>query len=266
MKLGLSSHALTWSVGTEDHRPKNPITPHQLLEYAANLGIHVVQFADNLPLHERDNSEISLLANASAKMGIQIELGIRGLYPDHVRRYIKLAEQMSARILRVVIDTETYKPSEEEVAAILADLQKDLMTAEITLALENHDRFPSKILVRLVEGQKNATVGICLDTANSVGALEAPEATISRLAPYAVNLHLKDIDIFRGYNNMGFVIEGCPLGQGRIDIPWVLGMVGDCTAIIELWPPMQKDLICTIALEQRWLAESVTYARTLITG
>ena len=56
-------------------------------------------------------------------------------------------------------------------------------------------------------------VGICLDTVNSFGSLEGPEVVIETLAPYTVNLHIKDFDIRRTDHNMGFTIFGTPAGR-----------------------------------------------------
>jgi sugar phosphate isomerase/epimerase len=72
---------------------------------------------------------------------------------------------------------------------------------------------------------KPADVGICLDTVNSFGALEGPEAVLEARLPYTINLHVKDFVIRRHTHQMGFGIEGAPAGEGRLDIPAVLGRV-----------------------------------------
>jgi L-ribulose-5-phosphate 3-epimerase UlaE len=67
---------------------------------------------------------------------------------------------------------------------------------------------------------------------------------------------------------MGFVVEGTPAGQGRLDVPWVLGRLREfgreCNAILELWTPPEADIDATIAKEQAWAEASVRYLRTLI--
>ena len=37
-----------------------------------------------------------------------------------------------------------------------------------------------------------------------------------------MNLHVKEFTIHRVDHQLGFVIEGCPAGQGRLDVPWLL--------------------------------------------
>jgi hypothetical protein len=69
---------------------------------------------------------------------------------------------------------------------------------------------------------------------------------------------------------MGFIIEGAPAGQGQLDIPWLLNKLGEsgplCNAILELWPPEQKTIEETIALEDKWVVESIPYLRDCIRG
>ena len=111
-------------------------------------------------------------------------------------------------------------------------------------------------------------MGICLDTVNSFGALEGPEVVVEALAPYTVNLHVKDFIIRRANHMMGFAIEGTPAGQGRLDIPWLLERLRaagrDPNAIIELWTPPEPDLAATIAKEDAWARESVAYMRSVL--
>ncbi len=111
-------------------------------------------------------------------------------------------------------------------------------------------------------------VGICLDTVNSFGALEGPQVVVDTLGPLTVNLHVKDFTIFRASHMMGFTVEGRPAGQGKLDIPWLLGELKrhgrECNAILELWTPPESSLDETIRKEQQWAEESVTYLRKLI--
>jgi sugar phosphate isomerase/epimerase len=69
---------------------------------------------------------------------------------------------------------------------------------------------------------------------------------------------------------MGFVIEGRPAGQGRLDVPWLLSRLRstdrDVNAIVELWTPPEPTLADTLNKEKTWAAESVTYLRDLIRG
>jgi len=142
--------------------------------------------------------------------------------------------------------------------------------AGICLAIENHDRFKTRALAEIVERIGSDYVGICLDTANSFGALEGPEVVLQVLGPLAVNLHLKDFVIFRPRHMMGFIIEGRPVGQGQLDVPWLLqglcDMGRDPNAILELWTPPEETLAQTIAKQDAWARASIEYLRRLIPG
>ena len=91
---------------------------------------------------------------------------------------------------------------------------------------------------------------------------------VETLASYTLNLHLKDLWIYRTVHTMSFIIEGRPVGQGMLDIPWVLAEMGkqsqDMNVILEMWTPPEEDLEDTIVKERRWVAESVAYLRKWI--
>jgi sugar phosphate isomerase/epimerase len=112
--------------------------------------------------------------------------------------------------------------------------------------------------------------GICLDTVNSFGALEGPEVVIRTLAPYTINLHVKDFVIRRHPSLMGFEIVGAPAGKGRLDLPALIERLKthnpNCNAILEQWPPPQKNPDATATMELEWARESVRHLRALIPG
>ncbi len=108
----------------------------------------------------------------------------------------------------------------------------------------------------MVRAAESPRVGICLDTVNSFGALEGPAVVVENLGPLTVNLHLKDFAVRRAGHKMGFTVEGTPAGDGRLDIPWLLGRLRelgrDPNAILELWVPPEADLEKTVAKELEW--------------
>jgi sugar phosphate isomerase/epimerase len=268
MKLGISSYTYTWAVGLPGQRPDKPLTAADLLDRAAELAVDVVQFADNLPLHELGEPALEALGARAAEVGIAIEVGTRGIAADILELYLAICKQLSSSILRVVTDTADHHPTEDEVVAAVRAVEPALARAGVCLAIENHDRFPAACLVSILERIGSPQVGICLDTANSFGALEGPEVVIQTLAPWTVNLHVKDFAIRRAPHMMGFAIEGRPAGRGRLNIPHLLdrlrGMGRNPNAILELWTPPEENLPATIAKEEAWAAESIRYLRRLL--
>ena len=221
MKLGLSTYTYTWSIGVPGRLPALPMTALGLLDRAHQLGVRVVQMADNLPLDQLSPEALDAFETCARERGIAVEVGTRGIAPEHLRRYLGLAERFGSPILRVVIDTATHHPSPREVVEVLTPLQPEFERAGITLAIENHDRFPALVLAGMVR-QLGDWTGVCLDTVNSFGALEGPQVVLDALGPLTLNLHVKDFTIFRASHMMGFTIEGRPAGQGKLDIPWLL--------------------------------------------
>jgi sugar phosphate isomerase/epimerase len=133
------------------------------------------------------------------------------------------------------------------------------------LAIENHDRLTCAQFNEIIDRLGGDWVGICLDTVNSLGAVEAPNTVIPALAPRAINVHMKDFEIVRSNGQMGFTVQGTALGQGRLDVQGVIAAVGgsrrDITSVIELWTPRQSSYEETVALEKSWAAQSVKFLR-----
>lgn len=268
MRLGIGSYTYSWAIGVPGHAPARPMAAMDLLDRAAQLGVGLVQIADNLPLHALSEGELDGLHDRAGALGIGIEVGTRGIDADHLRTYLELAQRFGSPILRVVVDTADHRPPEDEIVRALRALMPAFERAGVVLAIENHDRFPARTLVSILERIGSESAGVCLDTVNSFGALEGPDAVIEALAPWTVNLHVKDFTISRVPHQAGFTIEGRPAGQGRLDVPQLLARLRalgrDPNAIVELWIPPQETLSETIALEARWAAESVAYLRQFI--
>jgi sugar phosphate isomerase/epimerase len=268
MQLGISSYTYTWAVGVPGCPPPQPMTATDLVDRAAALGVRVVQIADNLPLDRLSASELSAVGQRAAELGIRIEVGTRGIAQDHLRTYLRLAQRLQSPILRVVVDTADHHPSEDELVETVRSLMPEFEQAGVCLAIENHDRFEVKALAGILQRVGSTHAGVCLDTANSFGALEGPEVVVAVLGPCTVNLHLKDFAVRRADHNLGFVIEGRPAGQGQLDIPRLLrslrNLGRDPNAILELWTPPEETLAETIAKESAWATASVEYLRRLI--
>jgi 3-oxoisoapionate decarboxylase len=269
VRLGVSSFTFSWAIGVTGSEPRSPLTVWGLLERAADLGVGVLQVADNLPLHRLTGDERLRLREEATARGISVEVGTRGVARDHLRRYVAIALELGSPVLRTVTDTADHRPGPEEIVAALGPLTPELEDAGVHLAIENHDRFSAPALVAMLEALDSEWVGVCLDTANSLGALEGPRETVAVLAPFAANLHLKDVAARRVPSQLGMVIEGTPAGRGQVDLPWVVEQVrkrgrSGANAILELWTPPEATLEATLSKESLWAQESVRYLRTII--
>jgi 3-oxoisoapionate decarboxylase len=268
MRIGLSTYTYTWAVGVPGHEPEEPLSAIQLVDRACALGVPAVQIADNYPLEAMSDHDLDALARHAKRLGIGLEVGTRGVQPDHLRRYLDIAARLGSPILRVVVDRAGHEPSPDEIVTLLAQQERGFRDAGITLAIENHDRLPSATLAEIVRRLGVEWVGICLDTVNSLGALEGPDVVLDTLASLTVNLHVKDFDVVRTNGGMGFSVEGRPVGQGRLDLPRLLDAVGgagrDLTAVIELWTPWRRTLGETIDLEYHWAQQSLAHLKKVL--
>ena len=265
MKLGLSSYTYGWAIGVTGHPPDHPLDEHGLLDRVREHQITLLQIADNLPLHTWGRARLERLAERARHEGVQLEIGARGLRPERVAEYAVIARALGATLLRFVIDDATFHPAPDRVVKILREVTP--MLDGLILGIENHDRFSAGTLRAMIEATGSERIGICLDTANSLGAGEGLEAVASVLAPLTVNLHIKDFRIERVPYLMGFTVTGRPAGQGMLDLPALLDQLAPfqrChSAILELWTPPQPELAGTIAKETVWAAESLDFLRPL---
>lgn len=269
MQLGVSSFAFGWAVGVPDHPPPQAMDAFDVVAFAREQGLGLVQFGDHLPLHALDNAALARLA-AFATLNeppVALEVGGRGLTDGHLERYLEVARRLKARLLRFVVDRPGYEPEPDAIISLLRNAAPALEAADVCLGLENHDRLPAPTLRRIVEASGTTHVGICLDTANSLGAGEGLAEVLDQLGPLTVNLHLKDFAITRVDYAMGFIVEGRPAGEGRLDVPALLARLrryGRCrTVVLETWTPPETFLPHTIAKERRWAEASLAYLKPL---
>jgi len=266
MRLGISSFAFGWAVGFEGSLPLQPMSASDLLSWAHRLKLKTVQIADNMPLELLSERQLRELRQQASDNMIQIEVGARRLTVERMELYGRIARLFDASFVRFVIDDQDYHPSVAEVESVL---RAGLPQMEgITLAIENHDRFKASQLRSLLESFDNNRVGICLDTANSLGAGEGIEEVLNQLESWVVNVHIKDIAIARIDTKMGFTVEGRPAGAGQLDIPSLLSRLHETrrckSATLELWTPRQKLPEESIAVEARWVIQSCEYLVPLL--
>lgn len=268
MRLGISSYTYTWAVGVPGSLPEKPLGICGLIEKAGSSGISLIQIADNLPLENLTQEELEELHEYALAKNISIETGGRGLTPENTMQYLKIAENLGSPFLRMVIDSPGFQPGVEDVISIIREIIPEFRSGKIRLAIENHDRFKAREFERLILASDPEWTGICLDSANSLGAGEGFETVSEILAPYTINLHIKDFTIKRLSHKMGFLTEGTPAGRGMLDIPGIiekLSVFNRCqSAILELWTPPEESIGATIQKEDRWANESLAYLKSII--
>lgn len=263
MRLALSSYTYTWATGVPGKMPEKRLDAFGLLAEATRLKVPCIQIADNMPLHELSPAQMQKLKREASDRSISIEVGARGMSPENLEKYITIAAFFNSSIVRFVIDGNQLEPSINDVISIIRNALPLLKANSVHLALENHDRFHVTDFKNIIENTDIEWVGICLDTVNSFGAAEGIELVVNTLAPFTINLHVKDFTIYRIDHKMGFIVEGRPAGQGMLPVPWLIREIknrGKCqTAVLELWTPPEQTLKETIAKEKKWAEESISF-------
>ena len=207
MQLGISSYTYGWGID-KDFNETAHLNELDLIEKAVHFEVSLLQLGDNLPIHAWEEERLKVFEKALKKNNISLELGARGLTEAHLQKYIALCKRFETGILRFVTDGTDWEPSINEIAGIITNHLPLLKENHITLALENHDRFKATEYVEIMDRVKSDHVGICLDTVNSMGAGESAEYIVDTLAPFTVNLHIKDFGIARLPHKQGFIIDG----------------------------------------------------------
>jgi 3-oxoisoapionate decarboxylase len=270
MQLGISSYTYTWAIGVPGSPPEKPLSAFGLIDKAFSCGLRLVQIADNLPLENLSDQELTNLIEYSAAKAIRIEAGSRGLTPEHTMDCLRVAEKLQSPILRMVIDRPGYEPDLKNVIGIISDLVPEFRSRKIRLAIENHDRFKAREFEHIIQSVGSEWVGICLDSVNSMGAGEGFDEVSRILIPYTINLHVKDFSIRRVDHKMGIIIEGTPAGRGRLNIGELVSALSgkdQCgSAILELWTPPEKEIQDTIVKEDNWALESIKFLKPLFHG
>jgi sugar phosphate isomerase/epimerase len=269
MDLGISSYTYVWWAGVPGYpQSADPLTPYSLVDTACSLGASVVQIADNLPLERLSDSELCHFARYARDRHIAIEVGTCGIRHENLRRYLKIAAALQSSLLRTLIDTPDHRPSFAEAALLLREIAPEFAQANVTLAVENHDRFRSRELRQIIERAASQWVGVCLDTANSLGCGEGIDQVLETVADLVVNLHVKDFAVRRLTHNKGFLVEGAIAGHGLLDIPGIVSRLRqtgrNMNVILEQWPPPEADIGASVNKEQAWAREGFAYLRALI--
>ena len=269
MKIGIGTYSLFWEF---ESRNPSPLDIPGMIDRAAQLGCDVFQICDDPRIEQLDPAGLHDLRERAELLGIELELGTRTVGREHLSRYVEIAEALGARTLRSMVQSQEIEGGPAAAVAELRATLPRLESAGITLALETYEQVPTRTLLGLVEELDSPHVGICLDPANCVSALEHPKDVVEACAPRTVNLHVKDFAFARQEGWVGFTYSGAPLGEGLLDLDHELrhvysgdqaASVGDRapSAIVEHWLPWQGDLDTTVETERAWTDRTLAALR-----
>lgn len=191
---------------------------------------------------------------------------------DSLKRHIPQTLKLGSHRMRIVAASMNYAkaPREELIGRVVPLLKEASRAAEdqgVVLALENHIDFTSSEVVRILDSVGSENLRVNFDTGNCLRLFEDPVDAATRLAPYTVSTHTKDIVTRRkgGSPSDNFTWwPACPAGEGVIDMPGVVkalkagGFDGSLALEVDLIADQWADLP-----EEEIVTRSLLYLRTV---
>jgi sugar phosphate isomerase/epimerase len=247
--IGLSTYAFFW----QWHAATNPepVDLLTMIDRTADLGAPLFQICDYPLIEGYDAAALRTVKAHADRRGVALELGTRGTAPEHLASYLSLARALDVTLVRSMLTTDR----DDAVSALRTALPA-FERAGVTVALETYEKVATETLVDVVAAVDSPALGVCLDPANCVAALEHPAQTVEKTAARVRNIHVKDFAFTRRDGWVGFTLAGCPLGEGLLDYPAMIAAVRPAergiNQVIEHWLPWQGDSATTCSLEDTW--------------
>jgi sugar phosphate isomerase/epimerase len=171
----------------------------RLRDYAAKHALYIEAIV-KLPKDEADVVRFDREMKSAAEVGAgaartTIIPGRRYEYFDSIEMFNEFDARGRRMLERGALVAETYR---------------------VPIAVENHKDHLDDQRVERFEHISSEFVGACVDTGNSFALLEDPIETVTKLAPWAHSVHLKD-QALQSYED-GFLLGDIPLGQGGLDL------------------------------------------------
>lgn len=252
-KIGITSYAFRHTVASGMMVPG-------LLEVASQLGAEVVQLCENTNILQRTGQELMDYRRQAQRLEILLEVGISGGKEGILTQGIRTAERLGATLLRAVVDSDGLQV--EQVAEAIHTILPLLKDTGITLCVENHFRFSPYQIAALVRSIADERIMGCLDPLNSISLFKGPNEVIRILAPFAKTAHVKDATIKR--YQTGWLITGCPLGMGKLNLEEYLQSLPATleSLLLESWMNPLDEEKETQMKEREWVEAGLEWLET----
>ena len=166
--------------------------------------------------------------------GLWVELAVPGkIFEDeaYFADVARVARALGAARLRVALlhgrryedfaTLEEWRRFADHWREAVPRAKASLERHQLEVGIENHKDWRADELVELVRSAGSPYLGVCVDFGNNISLLEDPLDTVTRLAPYAVTTHLKDMAL-RPCES-GFELSEVPLGTGICPLARMVG-------------------------------------------
>lgn len=271
MRLGIGSYTYGWTSGTYGSNISQEtgfqyLTAHDLIDRAVAADVPVVQIVVKPDLAAMSLAELDSLRQYAQERNRTLEIGTIGSSPEHLRRFLAIADSLDAKLVRTIFTQASPHVIEERRQIAL--VAEQYAAKQVYLAIENHEASSFLDLQALCQEIDNEYIGICLDTVNSLGRGEGLREVTEALMPYTKCLHVKDFTVIRHKSDMELTITGASAGKGKLDIPGQLELLKrycpDASVILEQWTPLQETLDATVQLQESWAEAGIAYLQACL--
>ena len=192
---------------------------------------------------------------------------------DDLKQHLPQAAKLGTRRMRICAASMNYakSPRAELIGRVVPMLTEAAQAAaehDLVLALENHIDFTSEEMFGILEAVESEHLRVNFDTGNTIRLFEDPVEAATRLAPYTISTHTKDITtpLKGGAPSENFTWwPSCAVGDGVIDMPGVIaalqaGGFDGCLGVeIDLVAPQWLSLS-----EEEIVVKSLDYLRSIV--
>jgi sugar phosphate isomerase/epimerase len=231
--VGLNTSSLSFTLGYKKKlngvKNKKPISIVTLLSKIKKLGINGIEFPYfRFYKDSKKILQINKILNKK-KLFCVIDSDLE-IDTNQIVNLIPVAKKINSKVIRIkasnILSSERWKKNsdwQDKIKMIikkLNSLKKILIKNKIKLAIENHQDFDSYELKYIIKTVGKNIVGINFDIGNAFATLEDPMQFAKRLAPYIINVHIKDYKIYKCKN--GITLNRCALGKGDVKFDKIL--------------------------------------------
>lgn len=235
MRLGVDSYSLRFQ-GWD---------AFQFLDYAAALGLDVVQFSTRENLASHEAGYIKEVKAHAGRLDLTLELGMGsidrhavtfrpelGTGAEQLGDMCRAAAQLGSPVVRCFLgmqqDRHGTVPIQEHIAECVRTINEVAPVARdlgLKIALENHGGVDllADELKALVEAAGPDVAAVTLDTGNPAYGGEDPVYSADVLAPYIATTHFRDTAVWE--DERGAQAQWTILGRGTIDLRAVLDIL-----------------------------------------